>query len=164
MHFSPNQKMMFDNISEMYYHLFMEMGLGINSADRLYDQDTMVELQFKEKYIKASTTGQPLYAGRNDIVFEPARNYQLMVALVGYYIDKEIKTSGDTIGYIAQYVEDDANRERQRVVIKTVAKGDIVSQFYLNVYLAYIECIFALADMTVDLSNLDIVMEFNDYN
>ena len=153
-----NGKIMFDDMYELYYHLFLEIGLSINGNDYLYDQDTEILLMYKDKYIKATTFPVPIYAGRNDIVFDPSQNYNLMVSILGYYIDKESNSdSGDNIGFIAQYIEDN-DIEMQRVVVKT-KNGDYASQFYHNVFLGYIEVIFLLAhSFNVDLSNFDLVI------
>lgn len=159
MNYLANGKVTFDDVYEMFYHLFTEIGLGISNNQYLYDQDTGIELRFKDKYIKATVHPIEIYAGRNDIVFDPARNYNLMVTLFGYYIDKESHDpDGDKIGFIAQYIENEfasKERERQRVVVKT-SRGDIASQYYYNIYLGYIECIFILSEnFSVDLSNFD---------
>jgi len=157
----PNGTVAFDNIFDMYYDMFSEIGLGINSQQYLYDQDTQIVIQFKEKYIKASINGQPVYAGRNDIVFEPAKNYTLMTRLFEYYLDKcQNSDDGDQLrGYIAHYIDDDEAKEKQRVVVKTAGRGEISSQFYFNVYLAYIDCLFKIAGYNADLSNFDIKVE-----
>ena len=157
----PNGTVIFDNIFDMYYDMFSEIGLGINSQQYLYDQDTQIVIQFKEKYIKASINGQPVYAGRNDIVFEPAKNYTLMTRLFEYYLDKcQNSDDGDQLhGYIAHYIDDDEAKEKQRVVVKTAGRGEISSQFYFNVYLAYIDCLFKIAGYNTDLSNFDIKVE-----
>lgn len=153
-----NGKIMFDDMYELYYHLFLEIGLSINGNNYLYDQDTEIPLMYKDKYIKATTFPVPIYAGRNDIVFDPSQNYNLMVSILGYYIDKESNSdSGDNIGFIAQYIEDN-DIEMQRVVVKT-KNGDYASQFYHNIFLGYIEIIFLLAhSFNVDLSNFDLVI------
>ena len=44
----------FENIWDMYYDLFSEIGLGINNQQYLYDQDTQVTITFKEKYIQTA--------------------------------------------------------------------------------------------------------------
>ena len=157
----PNGTVVFDNIFDMYYDMFSEIGLGINSQQYLYDQDTQIVIQFKEKYIKASINDQPVYAGRNDIVFEPAKNYTLMTRLFEYYLDKcQNSDDGDQLqGYIAHYIDDDEAKEKQRVVVKTAGRGEISSQFYFNVYLAYIDCLFKIAGYNADLSNFDIKVE-----
>lgn len=161
MNYLPNGTVYFDNIFDMYYDLFSEIGLGINAQQYLYDQDTQITIQFKEKYIKASIDGQPVYAGRNDIVFEPTKNYTLMARLFEYYLDKcQNSDDGDLLqGYIAHYIDDDEKKEKQRVVVKTAGRGEISSQFYFNVYLAYIDCLFRIAGYCADLSNFDILVE-----
>lgn len=122
----------FENIWDLYYDLFSEIGLGINSQQYLYDQDTQTTIMFKDKYIKASINGQPVYAGRNDVVFEPNKNYTLMARLFEYYLDKcQHSDDGDLLcGYIAHYIDDDATKEKQAVVVKTQGRGLIQSDFY----------------------------------
>lgn len=156
--FLPNGKVMFDDIYEMYYHLFSEIGLAINANQYLYDQDTMIELRYKNYFIKATVQPVEIYSGKSDILFNPSSNYDMMVYLFGYYISKESNSEdGDRIRFISQYLEDTENREKQRLVVKT-ANGEFASQFYTNVYLAYIECIFLLSNsFAVDLSNFDTI-------
>lgn len=156
MKFLQDGRVMFDDMYEMFYHLFTEIGLSINNNQYLYDQDTGIELKYKDKYIKSTVVPIPIYAGKNDIVFDPVKNYNLMVSLLGYFIDKEANNpEGDRIQFIAQYIEDDQNREKQRVVIKT-RNGDFASNFYRNIYLGYIEIIFILADNFIpNLVNFD---------
>lgn len=159
MRYLSNGKVMFDDVYEMYYHLFTEIGLSVNANQYLYDQDTMTVLQYKEKYIKATVYPVEIYAGKTDVVFDPARNYNLMITLFGYFINKESNNpDGDNIGYISQYIDDNQTRDKQRLVVKT-SRGDITSNFYTNLYLAYIECIFILSgNFSVDLANFDIEM------
>ena len=151
----------FENIWDLYYDLFSEIGLGINSQQYLYDQDTQTTIMFKDKYIKASINGQPVYAGRNDVVFEPNKNYTLMARLFEYYLDKcQHSDDGDMLqGYIAHYIDDDATKEKQAVVVKTQGRGLIQSDFYFNIYLAYVDCLFKIAGYNVVLNNFDIKAE-----
>lgn len=151
----------FENIWDLYYDLFSEIGLGINNQQYLYDQDTQTTIMFKDKYIKASINGQPVYAGRNDVVFEPAKNYTLMARLFEYYLDKcQHSDDGDMLqGYIAHYIDDDEAKEKQAVVVKTAGRGLIQSSFYFNIYLAYIDCLFKIAGYNADLRNFDIKVE-----
>lgn len=161
MQYFANGTVGWTDMFDMHYDLFSEIGLGINSQQYLYDQDTQTTLMFKDKYIKASINGAPVYAGRNDIVFEPAKNYTLMTRLFEYYLDKcQNSDDGDMLqGYIAHYIDDDETKEKQRVVVKTVGRGEIASNYYYNIYLAYIDCIFRIAGYTAMLQNFDIKAE-----
>ena len=151
--------LIFADIYSMYYELFGCIGLSLNRDQYLFDQDTGVVLKYKDKYIKATTVPAEIYAGRTDVLFEPDKNYNLVVVLLGYYIDKEV-SMGNDIGFIAQYVEDDISREKQRVVVKTRMYGDVVSKFYYNIYLGYIECIFKLSGYDIiELDKFDIPRE-----
>ena len=60
---------------------------------------------------------------------------------------------------IAQYIDDDEAREKQRVVVKTAGRGEISSDYHYNIYLSYIDCIFKIAGYNTDLSNFDIKPE-----
>ena len=116
---SSNGKMYFSDVNEMYYELFLEIGLGVNSSQYIYDQDTGIVLKYKDKHIKMNFNNN-VYAGNNDIVFDPSTNYNLMVTLFGYYIEKETN-EGKNIGYIAQFTEDDQSKA-------FVAKGERFKQ------------------------------------
>lgn len=162
---SANGKMYFNDFREMYYNLFLEIGLSINNDQYIYDQDTGIILKFKDKQIKMSFINN-VYAGNNDIVFDPSTNYNLIVTLFGYYIEKEA-ANGNDIGYIAHFSEEEAGkvfipkgeRFKQRLVIRT-KNGDINTEGYYNLYLAYIEAIFIISGNTgYDLSNFDILPE-----
>lgn len=159
MNFLPDGKMIFNDIYEMYYNLFLELGLAVNENGYLYDIDNNIVLKFKDKYIKAAMTRVPVYPGAFDIVFDPSQNYMLMVYMMGYYIDKEVNNE-NKIGFIAQYIDEDKSTEDklQRVVVKT-RNGNICSRYYHNIFLAYIDIIFILSGNTsLDLSNFDIVI------
>lgn len=159
MNYLPDGSITFNSIPEMYYDLFMEIGLAVRAQDQyLYDQDTLNPIKFKDKFIKASVDGTPLYAGRNDIVFEPDKNYSLIARLFELYLDKCTHSDdGDLLqGYIAHYIEDDGAKEKQRVCVKTYGRGVIESAFYFNIYLAYIDCLFRVAGYVPHLEMFDV--------
>lgn len=161
MKFLNNGKVMFDDVYELNYHLFMEMGLSINNNGYLYDQDNGTTLMFKDKYIKATTIPVEIYAGKTDIVFNPAENFTLMNTLFCYYLDKYTSDEelSSEIKYIAHFIEDNPEKTMQRIAIRT-ANGDIFTSYYYNLYLGFIEAIFILSNnFSVDLSNFDIVIQ-----
>lgn len=143
----------FGDTCEMYYNLFNEIGLGINAQQYLYDQDTGIVLRYKDKYLKASTTIEPIYAGKSDIVFDPSSNFNCMVTLFGYFIEKIRST--DDFPYKAQYVEDNDDRTKQRLVVQTTNGTEYKSEFYNNLYLGFIEVIFQISGFPVNLMNFD---------
>lgn len=157
MFFTPEGKIAYQSVGELNYNLFMTIGLGIDSEQHLYDQDSEQKLNYKGKYIKAAINDMPIYAGRNDIVFDPSKNYNLMATLIGYYIDKESKSEeGDRIGFIAQGTEDTPDKEFHRIFVQSSIKGRVESDWYQNGYLGFIDCIFKLDGQNIDLHNFDI--------
>jgi hypothetical protein len=168
MKYLPDGRITFDNITELFYELFMEMGFSIQSTNNnyLYDQDTCDLVRFDNKYIKASLDGSPIYTGANDIAFDPAHNYRLISHLFGYYITKcENSDDGDILqGFTAWFDESipDGTKydfEKKRVVIRTVGRGDIISEYYYQIYLAFIDVIFKINGKVVDLSMFDCLPE-----
>jgi hypothetical protein len=157
MFITPEGKIAFNTVAERDYNLFMVIGLGINQNQYLYDQDNGTQLNYKGKYIKATITETPVYAGRNDVVFDPSRNYALMATLLGYYIDKESNSEdGDRIGFISQGNEDSRDKKYHRMFIQTSKKGRIESDWYECGYLGFLDCIFKLDGQNIDLHNFDI--------
>ena len=75
-----------------------------------------------------------------------------------YYLDKCQHTDdGDILqGYIANFIDDNPEKDKQRVAVKTKGRGEISSAYYYNIYLAYIDCIFRIAGYVPNLYNLDI--------
>ena len=161
MNYLPNGKVFFNDIYDLFYDLFMEIGLSIGKDQYLYDQETNIPIMIKDKYIKASVDNTPIYAGRNDIVFDPARNYSLMEKLFCFYLDKcQHSDDGDILGgYIAHYIDDNPEKDKQRVTVKTMQRGLIESDFYYNIYLEYIDCIFKIGGYNPDLFMFDIKPE-----
>jgi len=162
MNYLPDGTLVFDSTCDMFYNMFMEMGIGVRPDNYIYDQDNGDEMiKFKDKLIKASIhDGIQVYAGMNDIVFEPEQNYSLMACLFGLYLDKCLNglDGYPQIDYVAHYIYDNDTKDKQQVVVKT-KQGLIASDFYYNVYLGYVQCIFNIAGNRVNLSNLDILRE-----
>ena len=148
-----NGSVQFGDITELYYNLFNEIGLSINAQQYLYDQDTGITLRYKDKYLKATTTIEPIYAGKSDIVFDPASNFNCMVTLFGYFIEKI--SINNNFPYKAQYVEDNPDKTKQRLVVQTLDGKKYTSKFYNNLYLGFIEVIFQISDISVNLENFD---------
>lgn len=152
----------YNNVFDLYYEIFNSIGLAVNRNQYLYDQDTGNVLKFGDKLIKATINPNiPIYAGRNDIVFDPSKNYQLVSTLFGYYIDKTMNSENPELlqGYIAHYIDDNITKDKQRIVVKTSGKGEIASRYYYNIYLAYFDCILRIEGFDPDLTNLDIMYQ-----
>lgn len=159
--YNPDGTISFNTYIEMQYDLFNEIGLAINGQSYVYDQDTGIQLKIKDKYIKASVNGEPIYTGKSDVAFEPGRNYSLINYLFGYYLTKAQNTEdGDILcGYTAHFIDDNPEKDKQRVVVKTIGRGDIASDYYYNIYLAYFDVIFRIAGYIPNLKNFDIYEE-----
>ena len=158
---TPDGIIYYDNMPDLLYDLFNEIGLSIDEMHYLYDSDTTKMVVFKDKYIKASLNGEPIYCGRNEVAFDPAKNYALISTLFCYYLDKCQNTDdGDILqGYISHFIDDNPERDMQRVAVKTIGRGEISSDYFYNIYLAYFDCIFKIAGYNVNLHNFDIIEE-----
>ena len=159
MKFTINGDTMFDDFSELCYNLMMQIGLGINRDGYVYDQDTGITLKSRDKYLKASVDGSPIYTGSNDIAFDPVKNYVITLFMLGYYIDKMREMDGEDIGFISQGIEDNDDKSYHRAFIDCSKYGRIYSKFYHISSLGYVELIFKLGDMNTDISNFDLTEE-----
>ncbi len=161
MYYLPDGSVKFTDINDLMINYLSEMGLSVDNNQYLYDQDNGNILQYKEKNIKVSINGIPAYAGHNDIVFDPFHNYGIVNTLFGLYIDRCQDTDdGDILqGYISHGVEDYPSRDmdRQRVVVKTIGRGEITSNYYKAVFLAFADCTFKVGGYNVDLREFDVV-------
>ena len=159
--FAPDGTVSFVTYGDMYFHLFIEMGLSINKDGHLFDQEAGSNnpLLFDGKTIKAATNDQPIYIGENEVAFDPTTNYSVMSKLFYYFLDKYAQDEESSYKYISNSIEDNPEKDKQCVCIKT-DKGKIYSKFYYNLYLGFIEMIFMLnQSYSVDLSNFDIKIE-----
>ena len=148
----------YDTKEEMYYNLFLEMGLFVNQQGYLQDQDTGIVIRYKDKFIKVSLNPNiPVYTGKTDIEFDPKKNFNLMATLMGYYIDKR-EHGEEPIGYISQGIYDKKEEMLHSVFIKSQT-GLYESDLYHNSYLGFIDCIFRMGGILTDLHPFDIIEE-----
>ena len=161
MYYLPDGTLKFNDVNDLLINYLSEMGLAVDNNQYLYDQENGNILQYKEKYIKVSINGIPAYAGQNDIVFDPYHNYGIVNTLFGMYIDRCQDTDdGDILqGYISHGVEDYPSRDldRQRVVVKTQGRGEIASNYYRAIFLAFADCTFRVGGYNTDLKEFDVV-------
>lgn len=145
----------YESKEEMYYNLFLQMGLVVNNQGYLQDSDTGIVIRYKDKFIKVSLNpGVPAYAGRTDILFEPDKNFDLMSKLMSFYIDKR-DHSDDPLGYIGQGIMDNKEYSVHSVFVKSHS-GEFESAKYHNTYLGFIDCIFRMDGVTPELHQFDI--------
>ena len=139
-----NGKIVFNDQPEMIYNLLSEMELFINKEGYLCEQETGNELLYNDKHIKPATTSEEVYAGKNDVLLLPWENYNLMTRLFSYYLQK-LENEG-SIRVFANFIDDlkiDENSKinKHRIVVRTNT-GDISSDYFYEIYLAYIQMIF----------------------
>ena len=161
--FNMDGTISFNDVFELNYNLFNTIGLSVNSEQYLYDQDTGIVLKYNDKSIKSATAPMNVYAGKNDVIFDPAENYDMMVKLFGYWLDKEISIGENPkiAPFVSQYIEDNPEDKMKQRVSVCLANGvTYTSRYYNKLYLGYMELIFLVGDdQNVDLSNFDVMLE-----
>ena len=152
-----NGFMMFDYPGEMFRNLIMEMGLEVSPDGYLRDQDTKDVIRYKDKYIKVSITPEPVYGGITDVVLELHNSFDIIQKLFGYYLDYAKNTEdGDITGEIVGWgIDELKDRSKQSIIVRTRYRGDIVTDYYFNILLAFCDAIFKIAGCSVYLQNLD---------
>jgi len=157
--FNMDGTISYNDVFELYYNLFNTIGLSVNMDQYLYDQDSGQILKYNDKAIKSATAPMNVYAGKNDIVFDPVTNYDMMVKLFGYWLDKEIAIgeNPNIAQFQAQYIEDNPEDKTEQRFTLVLANGtSYTSHYYKKLYLAYMELIFLIGDnQVVNLYNFD---------
>ena len=163
MHINTNNgKSMFDTKGELYYHLLLEMGLGLDRNNHIYDQTSGDTLSWKDKYIKCATNDQPIYAGKDEVIFSIDENFQLFMNVFAHFLENLSNDEDSDIVVVAHYTEFDELQNKSRLMVKYDRKdGSVIgavmgTSYYSDTWLCYIEAIFLLnGNNGFDLSNFD---------
>lgn len=157
-----NGKMMFDTKGDLYYHLILEMGLGIDRASHIYDQTSGVTLSWKDKYIKCAVNDQPIYAGKDEVIFSIDENFQLFMNLYAHYLHNLAEDEDSNIQVVAHYVDYHEEVNKSTLTVKfdhkdgSLVGSTITTDYYSDPWLCYIESIFLLNGNTgFDFHNFD---------
>ena len=142
--------------------MLLEMGLGLDRNNHLYDQTTGDILQWKDKYIKCSVDDTPIYAGKDEVIFSIDENFQLFMNIYAHFLDNLAKDEDSDIIVVAHYIDyiEDINKNRLCVKYNTkdgsVVGGILTSNLFSDQWLCYIDSIFLLnGNVNFDLSNFD---------
>ena len=159
-------KTMFSTKGELYYHILVEMGLGINKDQHVYDQLTGDLLSWRDRYIKCSIDDQPIYAGKDEVIFSIDENFQLFMNMYSHFLDTLLRDEDSNIAVVAHYVDYDETSDKNRVCVKYNSKdGQLVGEmlytsYYMDPWLCYIESVFLLnGNGGFDFSNFDHIRE-----
>ena len=162
MQLTKQGKTMFTDKGELYYHLLLEMGLGIDKSQHIYDQTSGDILTWKDKYIKCDTNNLPIYAGKNEIIFSLDENFQLFMNLYSHFLNNLTKDEESDIIVVAHYTDYIEDTNKTRLNIKYNSKdgsivGNVIStSYYSDPWLTYVESIFLLnGNDGFDFSNFD---------
>ena len=159
---TPEGKTMFSSKGELYYHLLLEMGLGINNQQHIYDQNTEDVLAWKDKYIKCAIDDQPIYAGKDEVIFSIDENFNLMTNMFAHFLDTLEKDEDSNITVVAHFVTYVEEQNKSYMTIKYNTKDGMLTNqiitgpFFSDPWLCYIDAIFRLnGNNGFDLSNFD---------
>lgn len=161
MHILPNGLTVLDTKGELYYHLLLEMGLGIDRNQHLYDQTSGDTLSFKDRYIKYSIKDEPIYAGKDEVIFTIDENWSLFMSIFAHFLDTLANDSDSDIEVISHYTSLEPELEKTRLYVNYNSKstgnaGQIVTNMFYDPWICYIEMIFLLNNnVTFDFNNFD---------
>ena len=128
-----------------------EIGLTINSQNKVIDQDTRTQIKFKDKNVKYSSQNA-VTLGHSDMLFDPVSDRGLMTSLFGYYADKLEEEGECSVSIFYEKQDDDGKTYLE----SKTDKGVITSKAYHNSNLTYIDTIKQLnGESNVDLSDYD---------
>lgn len=130
-----------------------EIGIAIGADNALYDQDSLVPVQFQGKNIKYSAKDpSQIYLGEGDVLFDPIHNLRMITTMLGSYVDKEEENGREVLS-----MYDDYNRENKTTShsIKFADGKTVTSKHYKNRCLAICDNILEMANANYDLDKFD---------
>ena len=158
----PNGKTVLETKGELYYHILLEMGLGMDKNQHIYDQTTGNPLLWKDKFIKCNVTDNPMYAGKDEVIFSIDENFQLFMNMYAHFLDNLSNDEDSNIVVIAHYIDynEDLNKNVLNIKFNTkdgVKTGAMMNtEMYSDPWLCYIESIFLLNNnIGFDFHNFD---------
>ena len=142
-----------ENNVDISRKIFRAIGLDVDNANKIIDQDTCRPIEFKGKCIKyTSDPNKNLLLAKNDILFDPINNTKLMSNLFGYYLTKLEET--ENIAFDSYYVKA-GNGGRTALELKSESET-ITSKYYNNDSIKYMDMILRLnGESNIDLNEYD---------
>ena len=142
-----------ENNIEISRKIFRAIGLDVDNANKVIDQDTCRPIEFKGKCIKfTSDPDKNLLLAKNDILFDPINNTKLMSNLFGYYLTK-LEEMENTV-FNSYYVKS-GNEGRTALELKNES-GTITSNYYNNDSIKYMDMILRLnGESDINLNEYD---------
>lgn len=127
-----------------------EIGLGVDSYQKVIDQDSRDQLKFKDKNIKYSSQNS-VVTTKNDIIFDPAENKNLMCSLFDHFTQK---IESEENKYVSMYY--DISDNTGYAIAAMVDGIRVTSDHYNNESLKYIDIIMKInGTEDVDLKKYD---------
>ena len=133
--------------------IFRAVGLDVDNANKVIDQDTCMPIEFKGKCIKyTSDPNKNLLLAKNDILFDPINNPKLMSNLFGYYLTKLEETENTVFN---SYYVKPGNEGRTAIELKSDSET-ITSKYYKNDSIKYMDMILRLnGESDINLNEYD---------
>lgn len=143
-------------------HIFRLIGLELDSQYNVIDQDTRYQLQINGKFIKYFFGNNPEIMDFNDKIFDGVHDSYTMNFLISYFIEK-LKMEGSDI-YIHSYhpIINKMNKT-SALEFKGEYNGQsfqMMTKFYTNDCLKFIEGLFLLSEQQADFSSEDKLLQY----
>lgn len=141
--------MMKDPINKM---IMEEIGLTVDSSNRVLDQDTRALLSYKDKNMKYSSQNSVTLTNK-DIIFDPAANKAVMGSLFDHFLHKVEEEDGS---YVSLHYEKKNEEDNSTALVAIVDGESYETDYYNNDSLKYVEMMRHLnGSSDTDLHDMD---------
>ena len=141
--------MMKDPINKM---IMEEVGLTVDSSNRVLDQDTRALLSYKDKNMKYSSQNSVTLTNK-DIIFDPAANKAVMGSLFDHFLHKVEEEDGS---YVSLHYEKKNEEDNSTALVAIVDGESYETDYYNNDSLKYVEMMRHLnGSLDTDLHDMD---------
>lgn len=114
-----------------------EIGLTVDSSNRVMDQDTRAILSYKDKNMKYSSQNSVTLTNQ-DIIFDPASNKTVMGSLFNHFLGKIEEEDGT---YVSLHYEKRNEENNSSALVAVVNGEEVCTDYYNNDSLKYVEMI-----------------------
>lgn len=114
-----------------------DIGLTVDSNNRVMDQDTREYLSYRDKNMKFSSQNSVTLTNQ-DIIFDPITDKAVMGSLFNHYLGKIEEEDGV---YVALHYEQRSEDGKSTALVAKVDNQEITTDYYKNDSLKYVEMI-----------------------
>ena len=147
----------YESEEELNYNILNAVGLSTLQNGAVIDTEIGVPIMFGGKTLKCNIDSRNIhYAGEGEVMLDIINNLKMSITLFGLLLDKtRVFEDKEIYTYYTEEMEVENGLKKTQLVVMFEDKSTVASDFFYNKSLAYIDTIFKLEEIDVNLDNFD---------